>query len=170
MIELFEPKIMDEKEVLEMVNEYLTNNSKINGSRGLLKLLPRYDLWLKSLTEKNINNLVDSTYLAKRNNDNKVIGFINIRHELDEEFLLTGGHIGYSVRPSERNKEYATMMLKIALEKCYKLGIEKVLVTCNKSNPASRKVILKNGGIFENEVLEDNGEIVERYFIMKNKY
>ena len=95
---------------------------------------------------------------------NRLIGAVNIRHELNEDLLLYGGHIGDGVRPSERKKGYATEMIRLALIECKKLGINKVLITCDKDNIGSRKSIINNGGIKENEVMED-GEILERYWI-----
>ncbi len=99
------------------------------------------------------------------NNQNKILGAVCIRHCLNEELLKFGGHIGYGIRPSERKKGYATIMLRMALEKCWTMGIDKVLVTCNKDNIPSAKTILANGGILENELMEDNGNIVQRYWI-----
>lgn len=79
--------------------------------------------------------------------------------------LKFGGHIGYGVRPSERRKGYASKMLRMALDKCKAMGIDQVLITCNKDNAASVKTIIANGGIYENELAEDNGNVVKRYWI-----
>ena len=84
---------------------------------------------------------------------------------LEFTLLKFGGHIGYGVRPTERRKGYGTKMLAFALEKCHGFGIKKALVTCDKSNNASRKTILKNGGILENEQPEENGNILQRCWI-----
>lgn len=79
---------------------------------------------------------------------------------------LVGGNIGYSIRPTERFKGYGTLILKLGLEKCKELNIDKVLITCNKSNVGSYKVIEKNDGILENEFFcEAYNEIVKRYWI-----
>ena len=67
--------------------------------------------------------------------------------------------------PSERRKGYATEMLRLALKKCKALGIEKALVTCDKNNVASAGTILKNNGAHENEVSDDKGRIMQRYWI-----
>ncbi len=94
----------------------------------------------------------------------RIIGAINIRHQLNDYLYKFGGNIGYGIRPSERRKGYATTMLKLGLEKCRALGMEKVLITCDKSNTASAQTIIANGGVLENEVLHD-GEVVQRYWI-----
>ena len=103
-------------------------------------------------------------FLAIREEDNKLVGMINIRHTLNEYLYNYGGHIGYSVRKIERRKGYAKEMLKIALEECIKLGIEKVLITCDVDNIASAKTIKSCGGILENEVPND-GRLNQRYWI-----
>jgi len=94
-------------------------------------------------------------FLAIREEDKKLVGVINIRHTLNEYLYNYGGHIGYSVRKIERRKGYAKEMLKIALEECTKLEIEKVLITCDADNIASAKTIKSSGGILENEVPND---------------
>lgn len=73
--------------------------------------------------------------------------------------------IGDSVRLSERRKGYATAMIELGLEECKKLGITKVLMVCNNENVGSAKSIINNGGIIENEVIDD-GIIEQRYWII----
>ena len=71
-----------------------------------------------------------------------------------------------SLRPTERKKFYATLILKLGLEKCRKLNLKKILLTCDKTNIASGKVIRNNGGILENEVYSETfSEIIQRYWI-----
>lgn len=106
----------------------------------------------------------DSTFFCLDTDRNIFVGAVNIRHYLNEHLLLDGGHIGDGVRPSERNKGIATKMISLALEECKKLGIEKVLMVCDKDNIASAKSIMKNGGILENEVVVD-GVVEQRYWI-----
>lgn len=96
---------------------------------------------------------------------NIFIGAINIRHYLNDDLLKTGGHIGDGIRPSERRKGYATKMIKLALDECKKLGINKVLMTCDKDNIGSAKSIINNGGILENEIINEDGKIEQRYWI-----
>lgn len=89
---------------------------------------------------------------------------MNIRHYLNDKLFETGGHIGDGIRPSERRKGYATAMIGLALEECRKLGIDRVLICCDKDNIGSAKSIQRNGGVLENEV-EENGNSVQRYWI-----
>ncbi|HAX72398.1 MAG TPA: GNAT family N-acetyltransferase [Firmicutes bacterium] len=94
----------------------------------------------------------------------KILGAIDIRHDLNEYLLKVGGHIGYGIRPSERKKGYATVMLHLALTYCKELGLERVLITCDKTNIGSAKTMIKNGAMLENEI-EHNGIVTQRYWI-----
>ena len=96
----------------------------------------------------------------------KIVGTIAIRNYLNDSLMKSGGHIGYGIRPSERRKGYGAKMLALALKKCREFGVEKALVTCDKDNIASAKTAMKNGGILENELVEENGNIVQRYWIV----
>ncbi|MFA9466659.1 MAG: GNAT family N-acetyltransferase [Velocimicrobium sp.] len=107
----------------------------------------------------------DSTYFCLDEERNLFVGAVNIRHYLNDFLLLNGGHIGDGVRPSERRKGIATKMIGLALLECKKIGIEKVLMVCDKDNIGSAKSIQNNGGILENEVTDDEGIIEQRYWI-----
>jgi predicted acetyltransferase len=77
-----------------------------------------------------------------------------------------GGHIGYSVRPSERQKGYATKMLSLVLKKAQALGITHILITCSDDNIASARVIEKNGGkLADKTKREGSKELTRRYWI-----
>jgi predicted acetyltransferase len=92
--------------------------------------------------------------------DGRLVGFVSIRHELNDNLREVGGHIGYAIRPSERRKGYATAATALALEECRRRGIDRVLVTCDVDNVASATVIERNGG-----VLEDVRGVKRRYWI-----
>ena len=96
---------------------------------------------------------------------NILLGAVDIRHYLNDYLLQYAGHIGDGIRPSERRKVYATEMIRLSLIECKKLGINNVLMVCDKSNVASRKTIIKNGGILENEFLDEDGEVQQRFWI-----
>ena len=106
----------------------------------------------------------DSTFFCFDEKRNLMVGAVNIRHDLNDYLLKYGGHIGDGIRPSERRKGYATEMIRLALEECRKLGLTRVLMTCDKNNIGSAKSIIRNGGILENEVWE-NDSVKQRYWI-----
>lgn len=81
------------------------------------------------------------------------IGSVRVRHALNEHLKLIGGHIGYNIRPSKRRAGYGSKILELALPKARELGIKAALLTCDATNVASRKIIEKNGGVLENQVL-----------------
>ncbi len=107
-------------------------------------------------------------YLTIRKADKKIVGNIEI-NKINKKPLLHSGHIGDSVRPSERRKGYATEQIRLALQKCKEQGIENVFMDTYKTNIGSVKSIIKNGGILEDEITINN-EIVQIYKIdLKNK-
>jgi predicted acetyltransferase len=99
--------------------------------------------------------------------DERILGVANIRHWLTEHLERFGGHVGYSVRPSERCKGYATELLRRVVEYAGEtLGIDRLLVTCGAENVASARVIEKCGGVLEDESFHDAaGKKVRRYWI-----
>ncbi|WP_342433501.1 GNAT family N-acetyltransferase [Neobacillus sp. FSL H8-0543] len=106
----------------------------------------------------------DSTYWLV-NEDNKVLGVVNIRHRLTERLLNEGGHIGYGIRPSERRKGYATKLLELSLEKTKEIGITRVLVVCDEKNTGSAKTIMNNGGVADTDYIEEDGNVIKRFWI-----
>lgn len=161
------------EQVLEYKDEFDNNNEILHGTAGLGKA-ENFEEWLKAIVDNSFEETVrqgfvpSSTYLAVRVEDDKLLGMIDIRHKLNEYLFNFGGHIGYSIRKSERRKGYAKEMLGQALGKCIEMGLDKVLITCDKENIASVSTIKSQGGVLENEVNEED-EIVQRYWINLNK-
>lgn len=106
----------------------------------------------------------DSTYWLVTDN-NRIVGAVNIRHSLTEHLLNAGGHIGYGIRLSERRKGYATKLLALSLEKAKQLNITKALIVCDEVNTASEKTILHNGGLRDEDFIEEDGNVVRRFWI-----
>lgn len=163
------PSEEHEAAYINMMNEWINVGGRIYP--GVIKRREMdYITWLNYIKSCRNKDTCPSGYVSSDtyfliNSDEKILGAISIRHYLNDDLLSTGGHIGYGIRPAERKKGYAKMMLKMALEKCKEIGIKRVLVTCDKDNIASARTILANGGILENEVIEEDGNIVQRYWI-----
>ena len=161
------PTLEHKQDAMEYRRECLDTDGWIHGSGGFSSY-ENYEEWIDSI-EKSRNGqnprlgVPATTYFAIYSN--RIVGTVSIRHHLSETLLIRGGHIGYGVRPSERRKGCATRMLALALGECKNLGIEKALVTCDKENIASARTIQKNGGVLENEFVDDAGGIVLRYWI-----
>jgi predicted acetyltransferase len=97
----------------------------------------------------------------------RMLGSINLRHELNDFLRNVGGHVGYSIRPSERGKGYGYCMLRLLFEEARNLNLKKLLITCNAENAASRALIEKAGGVFEVEKRVDypgEGECLFRLY------
>ncbi|MBZ9633433.1 GNAT family N-acetyltransferase [Clostridium sp. FP1] len=157
-----------EEQYYDFINEWENCGEEIT-PYGARLLGMNYITWLTHTNKmENVNtcpaHLVPSHMYFLVLEDKRIIGAINIRHYLNDYLLNFGGNIGYGIRPSERKKGYATLMLAMALPIAKELGISKALVTCDKNNLGSAKTITNNGGVLENEVIED-GEITQRYWI-----
>ena len=116
------------------------------------------------ITEERDGLVPDSTFFCLDRDRNIFVGAVNIRHRLNDALLKDGGHIGDGVRPSERRKGVATAMIALALDESKKLGIDRVLMVCDRDNIGSAKSIINNGGVLENEIC-DGGDVVQRYRI-----
>ncbi|MBE6012351.1 GNAT family N-acetyltransferase [Anaeropeptidivorans aminofermentans] len=166
---LKEPAKEFEKAATELKKEYLENGEDhINGTSGLLRY-ESYDEWLNIILARykggTPSGVAASTYFTVRKSDGKIIGTIQLRHELDADLEKHGGHIGYGIRPSERKKGYGNKQLQLILEKAREIGLDKVMISCNKTNMASAKVIMKNGGLLTYEGPDEEYGIIQIYWI-----
>ena len=111
------------------------------------------------------------TYFFIRSSDNRIVGMINIRLSLNERLKNYGGHIGYSIRPTERGKGYNKINLYIGLKVCQQYGIDKVLMDADKDNPASWRTMEALGGVNIKEYFDyENAQcIVKDYEINVNE-
>lgn len=126
-----------------------------------------FDYYLDNLEQKEAKDgkVPDSVFFLYDETRDRLIGAVNIRHYLNDFLLKEGGHIGDGIRPSERRKGYATLMIRLALAECKKLGIDKVLMVCDKDSIGSAKSIMNNGGVLENEFINSEGKTEQRYWI-----
>lgn len=160
------------KQLFDMLEEWKTDIEKNHTNHSPWAIFKNdfhdFDTYLENLEikEETPEGRVPDTTLFCLDMDRDIfVGAVNIRHYLNEGLLYDGGHIGDGIRPSERRKGYATAMLGLALEECKKLGMNRVLVCCDKDNIGSAKSIIRNGGVLENEVVDEKGSITQRYWI-----
>ena len=168
MIKLKRPIKENEAEALVFKQEFIDNGEQtINGSE-LLDQMDSYDEWLKSVSDNtspetvNPSWVVTDTYFAFDEND-RLVGVIDLRHELND-FLKDFGNSGYSVRPSERRKGYATEMLRLIIKRAAEIGIRQLQLSVERTNEPSVKTIIKNGGRYERSFTFE-GEEADVYMI-----
>lgn len=167
-IRLIKPTIELEHEYLDMIKEWKAQEDRLTpwvlgfDASDFPALIENLENCSKGIDLQ--EGLVEHSTYWLVNDDNRVLGAVNIRHRLNERLLQYSGHIGYSIRPSERRKGNASEALRQTLDIAKNLRIDRALVVCYRDNIASAKTIQKNGGILENEV-EKDGKIMQRYWI-----
>ena len=158
-------------EIAAYRQEFLDAGDSMDGT-GPLRRMADITEWL-AITERfrhedtvPLGWVQATQFLCVREKDDRVVGMIQVRHRFNEFLKKYGGHIGYSVRPSERGKGYASWMLNAVKPFCRSIGLDAIMVSCLTANDKSRRVILKNGGIYDATVHEpiDNLDL-ERYWI-----
>lgn len=164
-----------EEQAIEYIKEHLAYNSSINGSGGLDRYIDDYNAYLEKL-ELDRNYIADEnrvpadTYYLIREEDNKIVGMVNIRRSLNSRLQECGGHIGYGIRPSERQKGYNKINLYLALKRCQELGLKEVYLDCDQDNPASYKTMEALGGIRLKDYISSYHEgPIYRYVINVNE-
>jgi len=170
------PNLKYKEKAIEFISEFYEYESEINGSGALDGYLEdsTYEAWLdKVLADIDIANVEKPrvpalTYFYVREEDDKIVGMINLRLALNDFLRTEGGHIGYCIRPTERRKHYATEMLKKALEVYDTMSIKEVLLGCDKDNPASAGVIKNCGGELIEELYSETFKAeIQRYVIKR---
>ncbi len=148
------------EEAFEYLGEFEKYGSGLNGAGGLNRFKEDYEGWLqmteeRALIEPNEETAPAREFFLIRENDNRIIGMINIRIALNERFRKHGGHIGYSIRPTERRKGYNKINLYLGLKICNQYGIRTALLDADLDNPASWKTMEALGGIRIREFYDD---------------
>lgn len=159
------PSLKWEKEHIAYIQEW--DGERVSPSSFRMKEDIPYEVYLEELAlmEAGQGDRVPNTNYFLVDDNERIIGMVNIRHHLNDYLLQVDGHIGASIRPSERRKGHATYLLAEALKITDQLGIRSVLVTCNEDNIGSAAVIVSNGGVEDDCFTEPHGNVVRRFWI-----
>ena len=127
-----------------------------------------YDRWLQGMRNRHTGRHLPEGYVRENfylcYEADRLVGVFSLKFELTDFLLRYGGHIGYAVRPSDRNRGLATQMLRQGLSLAKEFGFERILCVCDDDNTASEKVIRKNGGVLENELYFPDEDVTVRRF------
>ncbi len=164
------PSLRWEEDFYRMVRDYYDAGESYDQLlEPLLNHLPTYLRRVEQMA-RGISlpaGIVQQTVYWLIRDDTTIVAMGRLRHYLTASLEKEGGHIGYTVRPTERRKGYGTVLCARLIEEARsKLKLSRILITCDTDNVASARIIVKNGGKFENEVISDwSGKPVSRYWI-----
>ena len=169
-LHLRQPEASDREQVMAYREEFLAIDSRMDGTCALNEY-DDFDTWLAnvraySAPETTPAGKVPATQYLSLDENEHLVGMVNLRHCLNDYLLEFGGHIGYSVRPADRKNGYAIQMLKLALDEAKALGIDRVRIACDRYNIASAKTIQANGGVLDGERYDpQDSTLTQRYWI-----
>lgn len=155
---LEKPSLERKEEIFEYINEFVEYNSDINGTGGLDKIIEgcTFEQALARCLSmededyaKKINRCQSKTFLLIRENDNRIVGTINVRWNLTAAMKQFGGNIGYGIRPTERRKGYNKINLYLGMQEAQKLGLDRVMLDCDVNNLGSDRTLKALGGVLE---------------------
>lgn len=170
------PTLKRKKGALEYLKEHTEYGSNLNGTGSMDKCLNgvTYEDWLNELEKrkdinylKKINRCQSKTFFLIRESDNKIVGMTNVRYNITPKQIKNGvSHIGYGIRPTERGKGYAKLLLYFALLEEKKENENKVYLDCSVDNVASNKTILALGGKLINTCVDASDNSLTNYYII----
>lgn len=166
-LRLMVPKPEHKETVMNFRKEFLNAGEKVSGGVGL-EQAENYEDWLYGKYIPHYGKVSERVFLAF-DDHNDLIGISDLRLGTNDFINTYAGQIGYSVRPSQRGKGYASEILRLTLAEAIQCGFSKILITCNEPNIASAKVIEKNGGIFEKTIPHPGFPDVKRYYVQLSK-
>ena len=167
------PSIKRKNEIIEYINEFVEYKSNINGTGALDKILEGYtfeqaldrclNMEDREYAEK-VGRCPGKTFLLIRVSDNKIVGTINIRWNLNDKMLRFGGHIGYGIRPTERRKGYNKINLYLGMIEAKKVGLEKVMLDCDVNNLGSDRTLKALGGKLERTEIDPSDGVLTNVY------
>lgn len=165
-IRLVIPAPEHEAQALDFKQDFFEHDETVINGSEMLDCMDSYADWLSHITRNAHAETVSpdwvltDTFFAMDEAD-RIVGIIDLRHEL-KGFLVDFGHAGYSVRPSERRKGYATAMLQLLKAHAKACGMDQLQLSVERSNAPSVKTIIRSGGVLQRS-FEFQGEIADVY-------
>ena len=162
-LQLVKPTLSLKNEALNYRQEHFDYEEYVINGSELFDKIQSYEEWLEKVTANSKSETVDpnwvltDTFFVIRLSDSKIVGIVDLRYQLND-FLKDFGNCGYSVRPTERRKGYATEILKQICTLAKSQGLESLQLSVEKNNTASIKTIEKNGGTYLRSFVFDNEE------------
>lgn len=173
------PSVERKNEIIDYIKEFAIYHSDTNGMGALDKILEGYtfeqalDMCLKLQDEvyaKKLGRCQSKTFLLIREDDDRIVGAVNVRWNLIESMKEFGGNIGYGIRPTERRKGYNKINLYLALIEAYKLGLEEVILDCDVNNLGSVKTLeALNGKLKKTAIDPYDGVLTSVYWFDINE-
>ncbi len=164
------PEEVNVLDVVELFDELYNESELVNGCGNLEKMdVDEWLLFTKNNRDKETcykGILPNTTYVLVDNEE--AIGFLNLKHELDDKARIRYGHIDMSIGPSKRQKGYGRQMLGLSLDKAREKGLDRVLLIAEQGDKVTNKIILDNGGQLDNTVIiveDDEASYWKRYWI-----
>lgn len=166
MLSFILPECKHKNDIFAFYNEFEKNNETCIGYGNYKS----FDAWLLEMRNRGTGTNLPEGYVRENfylcYDKDEMVGVFSLKFELTPFLTNYGGHIGYAVKPSKRSHGLATQILKQGLEISKAFGFEKILAICDEDNYASEKVIVRNGGVFENRLFDDEENVfVKRYWI-----
>jgi predicted acetyltransferase len=120
------------EQIVRFIREFPLGRQPGDPEKGLV---PAYHFWMRLRPESGLPSVT-------------IAGGINLRvaHTTNLEMYL--GHIGYTVYPPARGRQYAARAVRLLLPLARRMGINPLWVTCNPENVASRRSCERAGGTF----------------------
>ena len=152
-LEIRKLSVDDGRDIYEMLQELPADeNGFINPVKD--KTFDEYKEWLKkSVKSSEQVGVVDgwkvptTTFWLFENN--RPVGFGKVRHFLTDALLENGGNVGYTIRPSERNRGLGKRLLSFLIGESKEIGVTRLLLTIQNHNIPSIRAALANGGKIE---------------------
>lgn len=165
-IKLVEPNMIDINDINQFIDNENIKNSNIFDYQ--LLSIDNYSEWLSivnnpKLQIKKFYNIFNF-YLAKRIEDDTLVGFVLIKRNLDLNNIIPDSQIKYFISNNERHKGYGSQILNQAINTAKKLKLDQVIISLPKDNIASNKLIVDRGGIL-NKQISFNNQLINRFIV-----